>query len=50
MSDSDELAPEAHGVHGAPREDGEMQEAPQGTDAGDEEEWADATETGGDAS
>ena len=54
---SDQGAPESHGVYGGtPREDGKMQEEPAGTDAsmtsggaGDEQEWADNTETGGDA-
>ncbi|HEX3623081.1 MAG TPA: hypothetical protein VHT97_12270 [Acidimicrobiales bacterium] len=49
MSDSSEPAPEAHGVHGSQRDDGKMQEEPTDTDGGDEEAWADATDTGGDA-
>lgn len=49
MSESDDLSPEAHGVHGTQREDGKLQEEPAGTDGGDEKAWADATETGGDA-
>jgi hypothetical protein len=50
MSERDEPAPEAHGVHGTQREDGKMQEEPEGTDGRDEQAWADATETGGEAS
>ncbi len=49
MSDSDEPAPESHGVHGAQREDGKMHEEPAGSEDRDETAWADATETGGDA-
>ena len=41
--------PESHGVHGAEREDGKMQEEPSGVDGVDEVEWAEKTETGGDA-
>ena len=40
---------ESHGVHGAAREDGKLQEEPSGADGVDEEEWAKKTETGGDA-
>lgn len=43
-------AEQAHGVHGAPREDGGMQEQPPDADELDEQNWADATETGGQAS
>ena len=50
MSETHDPAPEAHGVHGTPREDGRMQEEPARTEGGDEEAWADATETGGEAS
>jgi hypothetical protein len=39
----------AHGVHGASREDGAAQEEPGSPAAQDEEAWAEATETGGDA-
>ncbi len=55
---SDEGSPESHGVYGGTeREDGKMQEEPAGTDAtgangpggADEREWAEQTETGGDA-
>jgi len=46
---SDSGAPEAHGVHGAPREDGKMQEEPDGTDGADEEQSAGRTEPGADA-
>jgi hypothetical protein len=45
----DDGSDEAHGVHGAPREDGKMQEEPSGADGPDEEAWSDQTETGGDA-
>ncbi len=54
----DHGSPESHGVYGGtPREDGEMQEEPGGADASagsgsggtDEREWAEKTETGGDA-
>ncbi len=38
-----------HGVHGAPREDGAAQEEPGSAAAQDEDAWAEATETGGDA-
>lgn len=41
---------EAHGVSGgATRDDGQMQEEPGGTTGQDEETWAEATETGGEA-
>ncbi len=40
---------ESHGVHGTEREDGKMQEEPSGADGVDEVEWAEKTETGGDA-
>ena len=46
---SEHGAPESHGVHGAEREDGKMQEEPSGTDGLDEVAWAEQTETGGDA-
>lgn len=46
----DDGAEEAHGVHAAPREDGGMQEQPPDPEELDEENWADATETGGEAS
>ena len=48
---SDQGSPESHGVYGGtPREDGKMQEEPTGADGGtDEQEWAEETETGGDA-
>jgi hypothetical protein len=39
----------AHGVHGASREDGGPQEDPAPAGAPDNDAWADATETGGDA-
>ena len=45
----DDAAPEGHGVYGTQRGDGKMQEEPAGTEAHDERDWADATETGGDA-
>ncbi len=47
MSEQD--APESHGVHGAEREDGKMQEEPSGAEGADEVAWAEQTETGGDA-
>ncbi|MGI8806534.1 MAG: hypothetical protein ACR2KK_01525 [Acidimicrobiales bacterium] len=43
---SDHGAPESHGVHGAPRDDGKMQEEPGGTEGADEGAWAEKTETG----
>ena len=47
---SDSGTPEAHGVYGGtPREDGKMQEEPSGTEGTDEEEWAEQTQTGADA-
>ena len=47
---SDSGAPESHGVYGGtPREDGKMQEEPSGVEGVDEKEWAEQTETGGDA-
>jgi hypothetical protein len=46
---SDPGTAESHGVHGAQREDGKLQEEPDGTDGVDEGEWAEQTETGGDA-
>ena len=50
MSDSgDHGTPESHGVYGGTqREDGKMQEEPADTN-GDEQDWADKTESGGDA-
>lgn len=46
----DDGSPESHGVYGGtPREDGKMQEEPSGADGADEREWADQTESGGDA-
>ena len=45
----DEGTPESHGVYGGtPREDG-MQEEPSGSEGTNEADWADDTETGGDA-
>ena len=47
---SDAGAPESHGVYGGTqREDGKMQEEPSGAEGVDEQEWAEKTETGGDA-
>ena len=47
---SDAGAPEPHGVYGGtPREDGKMQEEPSGAEGASEEEWAEQTQTGGDA-
>ena len=55
---SDQGSAESHGVYGGtPREDGKMQEEPSDTDGGpasvangvDEQEWAEQTESGGDA-
>lgn len=47
---SDQGSPESHGVYGGtPREDGKMQEEPSGADGADEQEWAETTESGGDA-
>ena len=47
---SDSGTPESHGVYGGtPREDGEMQEEPSGTEETDEVAWAEQTQTGGDA-
>ncbi len=46
---SEHGTPESHGVHGAEREDGKMQEEPSGVDGTDEVAWAEKTETGGDA-
>jgi hypothetical protein len=48
-SDNPELAAEAHGVHGAPGEDGKMQEEPRGGDVGDEQASAEKTGAGGEA-
>ena len=55
---ADQGSPESHGVYGGtPREDGKMQEEPSGAapvangsgDGGGEQEWAEQTESGGDA-
>jgi hypothetical protein len=46
---SEHGAPESHGVHGTQREDGLMQEEPADSDGGDEERWAEQTQTGADA-
>ena len=54
---SDQGSPESHGVYGGtPREDGKMQEEPTGAEGPasvangvDEQEWAEKTESGGDA-
>ena len=46
---SEHGTPESHGVHGAEREDGKMQEEPSGVEGVDEKEWAEQTETGADA-
>ena len=46
---SEQEAPQSHGVHGAEREDGKMQEEPSGVEGVDEVAWAEQTETGGDA-
>ena len=51
---SDQGSPESHGVYGGtPREDGKMQEEPSGAESSDggggEQEWAEKTESGGDA-
>lgn len=47
MPDPDDTeTAESHGVHGAPREDGRMQEEPDG--AGDAEQGAEKTQAGGD--
>lgn len=47
--DPDGTEPEGHGVYGTRRGDGKLEEEPAGTEAHDERSWADATETGGDA-
>jgi hypothetical protein len=51
MSDQgDQGSPESHGVYGGTvREDGKMQEEPSGAEGVDEAEWAEKTESGGDA-
>lgn len=42
--------PESHGGYGGTqREDGKMQEEPSGTEGAGEEEWAEQTQTGADA-
>ena len=54
---ADQGSPESHGVYGGtPREDGKMQEEPSAADGPasvangvDEQEWAEHTESGGDA-
>jgi hypothetical protein len=52
---SDSGSPESHGVYGGtPREDGKMQEEPSGAQEGvaggeRDEDWAEKTETGADA-
>ena len=47
---SDSGTPESHGVYGGtPREDGKMQEEPSGAEGADEQEWAEETETAGEA-
>ena len=46
----DDDTPESHGVYGGTvREDGKMQEEPTGSEAAEEQDWAEKTETGGDA-
>ena len=48
---SDTGTPESHGVYGGTeREDGKMQEEPSGSEGVSDEEWAEQTQTGGDAS
>jgi hypothetical protein len=45
-----EDTPESHGVYGGTvRGDGKMQEEPSGAEGVDEAEWAEKTESGGDA-
>jgi hypothetical protein len=46
---SDHGAPEGHGVYGSAREDGKLEEEPEGAEGVDEEAWAEQTDTGGDA-
>jgi hypothetical protein len=47
---TDAGTPESHGVYGGTqREDGKMQEEPSGVEGIDEQEWAEQTETGGEA-
>ena len=47
---SDQGSPESHGVYGGTqRGDGKMAEEPSGAEGANEEEWAENTETGGDA-
>lgn len=41
--------PDAHGVHGAQRDDSKQQEEPAPSEEADNERWADLTETGGEA-
>lgn len=50
MATPDDQDPGSHGVHGTTRDDGKMQEEPEGSDGPDEQEWAERTETGADAS
>lgn len=47
---ADTESAESHGVYGGtPREDGKMQEEPSGAEGAEETEWAEKTESGGDA-
>ena len=47
----DQESSESHGVYGGTiRDDGKMQEEPSGAKGADETEWAEKTESGGDAS
>jgi hypothetical protein len=47
---SDSGTPESHGVYGGtPREDGKMQEEPSGAEGAGEEDWAEQTQTGAEA-
>ena len=47
---ADQGSPESHGVYGGTqREDGKMQEEPSSVEGLDEQEWAEKTESGGDA-
>ena len=47
----DDGSPESHGTYGGTaREDGGLQEEPSGAEDTDEADWAEKTETGGDAS
>jgi hypothetical protein len=51
MTDPQNTAPDSsrHGVHAAEREDGGAQEDPAPEGPQDQEAWAEATETGGEA-